>query len=73
MHLAGKPAYDPFSVSGDPNQLIGGAPPEMRPLGDVQEWYRKLITSNSGILYEDTFLQVKSSLSDLKGQLLGQF
>ena len=54
-------AYDPFSVSGDPNQLIGGAPEGVRPVGDVQEWYRKLLTSSSGIFYEDAFLQACSS------------
>ncbi len=50
--------YDPFSVSGDPNQLIGGPPPEIRPVGDIGEWFRKLATSSSGVLYEDTYLQV---------------
>lgn len=52
-------AYDPFMVSGDPNQLIGGPPEEMRPLGDIQEWYRKLLISTSGIFYEDAFLQAR--------------
>ncbi len=51
-------AGDPFSVSGDPHALMGGAPPESRPTGDLEAWHRKLCTSTSGILYEDTYLQV---------------
>lgn len=51
-------ASDPFSVSGDLHGLMGGAPPEIRPLGDVEAWHRKLCVSPSGVLYEDTHLQV---------------
>lgn len=56
-------AYDPFAGSGDPNLGIGGAPPGTQPIGDVQEWYRKLVTTNSGILYEDAYLQVTPQIS----------
>ena len=51
-------ARDPFSVSGDLHGLMGGAPPEIRPLGDVEAWHRKLCVSPSGVLYEDAYLQV---------------
>jgi hypothetical protein len=37
---------------------MGGAPPEIRPTGDIAAWFRKLCTSPSGVLYEDTCLQV---------------
>lgn len=52
------PRDDPFSVSGDLHGLMGGAPPEIRPVGDISAWYQKLCTSSSGVLYEDTYLQV---------------
>lgn len=52
-------AYDPFSVSGDAHTLMGGAPPDTRPTGDIDAWYRKLCTSSSGVLYEDSNLQVR--------------
>ena len=52
------PRDDPFSVSGDLHGLMGGAPPEIRPTGDIAAWYQKLCTSSSGVLYEDTYLQV---------------
>ena len=52
------PRDDPFSVSGDLHGLMGGAPPEVRPTGDIAAWYQKLCTSSSGVLYEDTYLQV---------------
>ena len=51
-------ASDPFSVSGDLHGLMGGAPPEIRPLGDTEAWHRKLCVSPSGVLYEDAYLQV---------------
>lgn len=56
--LAAAPSADPFGVSGDPHALMGGAPPQIRPAGDVDAWHRKLCTSASGVLYEDTCLQV---------------
>lgn len=49
---------DPFSVSGDANALVGGAPQEVQPLGDVDAWFRKLCAAPSGVLYEDASLQV---------------
>lgn len=53
-------AYDPFAISGDSNQLIGGNQQvsSLQPVGSVEEWYRNLVTSNSGIFYEDGNLQV---------------
>ena len=57
------PRDDPFSVSGDLHGLMGGAPPEIRPTGDIAAWYQKLCTSSSGVLYEDTHLQVCTCLS----------
>ena len=56
------PRDDPFSVSGDLHGLMGGAPPEIRPAGDIAAWYQKLCTSSSGVLYEDTYLQASLSL-----------
>ena len=53
------PRDDPFSVSGDLHGLMGGAPPEIRPAGDIAAWYQKLCTSSSGVLYEDTYLQAR--------------
>ena len=61
---AGAGGYDPFAVSGDPNQLISPVDPTpapsdgMQPIGDVQEWHRQLLLSNSGVFYEDANLQV---------------
>ena len=49
---------DPFSISGDANALVGGAPQEVQPLGDVDAWFRKLCAAPSGVLYEDASLQV---------------
>ncbi|BDA41202.1 AP-2 complex subunit alpha-1 [Coccomyxa sp. Obi] len=65
-------AYDPFGVSGDPHALMGGPPPEIRPTGDIAAWYRKLCTAASGVLYEDTYLQVgmKSQFQGSQGQLM---
>lgn len=51
------PVHDPFQTSGDPHGLVG-APEPFRVLGDVQEWWRKLCQADSGILYEDQYLQV---------------
>ena len=51
---------DPFSVSGDLHGLMGGAPPEIRPVGDIAAWHQKLCTSSSGVLYEDTYLQART-------------
>ncbi|CAK0759184.1 hypothetical protein CVIRNUC_002678 [Coccomyxa viridis] len=63
---------DPFSVSGDLHGLMGGAPPEIRPTGDIAAWYQKLCTSSSGVLYEDTYLQVglKMQFQGAQGQLM---
>eukprot|EP00884_Botryococcus_braunii_P018832 jgi/Botrbrau1/5632/Bobra.55_1s0021.1 len=64
-------AHDPFSVSGDPHALMGGPPPPVRPIGDIGDWYRRLLTSASGVLYEDANLQVgvKSEYRGAQGQL----
>ena len=61
--MAGAGGYDPFAISGDPSQLISGPQPtqppsSVTPIGDVEEWYRGLITSSSGVFYEDANLQV---------------
>ena len=53
---------DPFSVSGDLHGLMGGAPPEIRPTGDIAAWYQKLCISSSGVFYEDTYLQASTPL-----------
>lgn len=65
MAAAAPAAYDPFSVSGDAHALMGGAPPDTRPLGDIGAWFRKLCTSASGVLYEDSNLQARSCLDIL--------
>ena len=36
-------------------------PQPIQPIGDIAEWYRKLLTSPSGVFYEDTHLQVQSA------------
>ena len=55
---------DPFSVSGDAHALVGGAPQEVQPLGDVDAWFRKLCAAPSGVLYEDASLQVLHRWTD---------
>lgn len=55
---------DPFSVSGDAKALVGGAPQEVQPLGDVDAWFRKLCAAPSGVLYEDASLQVPQQGTD---------
>lgn len=51
---------DPFMQSGDQNQLIGGPPPAITLAGDLSQWFNALAIKDKGILYEDTFLQVKT-------------
>ncbi|KAK9806309.1 hypothetical protein WJX72_009579 [[Myrmecia] bisecta] len=65
-------ASDPFSVSGDLHGLMGGAPPEIRPVGDPVEWFGKLCVSSAGVLYEDAHLQVgmKLQFQGSQGQLV---
>ncbi len=63
--FAGAGGYDPFAISGDPNQLMTGPQPtqppsSVTPLGDIEEWYRGLVTTNSGVFYEDSNLQVST-------------
>ena len=63
--LAVTGAADPFAIrSGGPPQgppvsspVAGGAEP-VRPVGDINDWFRKLCQSPSGVLYEDNYLQV---------------
>ncbi len=56
MHVG--PA-DPFAVSGDPYALTGGqGGAQARPAGDLEEWWRRLCASGTGVLYEDNCLQV---------------
>lgn len=58
-------AADPFAISGGgapqgpPSSpaAAGGAEP-VRPIGDINDWFRKLCQSPSGVLYEDNYLQV---------------
>lgn len=62
-------AADPFAIrSGGPPQgppvsppTAGGAEP-VRPVGDINDWFRKLCQSSSGVLYEDNYLQVSPLL-----------
>lgn len=61
-------AADPFAVrSGGPPQGPPVSPPAaggaeaVRPVGDINDWFRKLCQSPSGVLYEDNYLQVKTS------------
>lgn len=64
-NLAVTGAADPFAIrSGGPPQgppvstpAAGGAEP-VRPVGDINDWFRKLCQSPSGVLYEDNYLQV---------------
>lgn len=63
--LAATGAADPFAIrSGGAPQgspvsppTAGGAEP-VRPVGDINDWFRKLCQSSSGVLYEDNYLQV---------------
>lgn len=63
--LAVTGAADPFAIrSGGPPQgppvsppVANGAEP-VRPVGDINDWFRKLCQSPSGVLYEDNYLQV---------------
>ena len=65
LYLAAIGAADPFAIrSGGPPQgppvsppVAGGAEP-VRPVGDINDWFRKLCQSPSGVLYEDNYLQV---------------
>ena len=50
---------DPFAVSGDPYALTGGQTgAQSQPAGDLDEWWRRLCASGTGVLYEDACLQV---------------
>lgn len=63
---------DPFAMGGGgaaaqapsspaaPAAAQSGAQP-VRPVGDINEWFRKLCQNPSGVLYEDQYLQVDSS------------
>ncbi|MCJ1422498.1 hypothetical protein MMC29_000378 [Sticta canariensis] len=53
---------DPFAAVEDPYSAPSGSS-QIQPIGDVQEWHRKLLTANSGVFYEDTHLQVGMKLS----------
>ena len=46
------------AFSGDADALVGGAPQDVQPVGDVDAWFRKLCAAPSGSLYEDASLQV---------------
>ncbi|KAL3140296.1 hypothetical protein ABBQ38_004564 [Trebouxia sp. C0009 RCD-2024] len=48
----------------------GGAEP-IRPVGDINDWFRKLCQSPSGVLYEDNYLQVglKTQYQGSQGQI----
>lgn len=61
---------DPFAVGGGGAAAAAGpSPPSapaaaqstaqpVRPVGDINEWFRKLCQAPSGVLYEDNYLQV---------------
>lgn len=57
--------------------LVAGVPSDMtmreaiQPIGDVDQWFGKLCLSNSGILYEDSYLQIglKSQYQGSTGQI----
>jgi hypothetical protein len=50
----------------------GGAAPLVEPVGSVAEWFQKLCQADSGVLYEDPFLQigVKQQYAGPQGRLL---
>jgi hypothetical protein len=50
----------------------GGAAPPVEPVGSVAEWFQKLCQADSGVLYEDAFLQigVKQQYAGPQGRLL---
>ena len=63
---------DPFAVRGtgsqsqgppssSPGPAGGGAEP-VRPIGDVNDWFRKLCQNASGVLYEDNYLQARQHM-----------
>ena len=69
---------DPFAVGGSGAAAAGPTPPSVsaaaqstaqpvRPVGDINDWFRKLCQAPSGILYEDNYLQVcKGSVASLQ-------
>eukprot|EP00210_Caulerpa_lentillifera_P000422 g410.t1 len=63
---------DPFAASGAEHELIGGPPPAITPLGDLDQWFTALITKDKGVLYEDTYLQLglHGSFNGSRGSLV---
>ena len=68
-------AADPFAVRGGgaaqgppSSPAAPGGPEPVRPTGDINDWFRKLCQSPSGVLYEDNYLQ--ASIWPLRSQVL---
>mmetsp|Transcript_28079 Transcript_28079/g.53476 ORF Transcript_28079/g.53476 Transcript_28079/m.53476 type:complete len:1010 (+) Transcript_28079:139-3168(+) len=57
---ASQGAVDPFAAMDDllVPAAAGGAPAAVQPIGDLQEWFDKLVAANSGVLYEDPHVQI---------------
>jgi len=60
MSGGGAPQGPPSSPAA-----AGGAEP-VRPIGDINDWFRKLCQSPSGVLYEDNYLQVAVHLCSVQ-------
>lgn len=62
---------DPFAAMDDllVPAASGGAPAAVQPIGDLQEWFDKLVAANSGVLYEDPHVQVSRLMWRAVGQL----
>lgn len=54
-------ASDPFAAGGAMGGLSGDG--KVQPIGDVADWYRRLMLSDSGVLYEDPYIQVGVKMS----------
>ncbi|DBA96016.1 hypothetical protein WJX77_003113 [Trebouxia sp. C0004] len=72
-------AADPFATSGGgapqgppSSPASAGSAEPVRPIGDINDWFRKLCQSPSGVLYEDNYLQVgvKTQYQGSQGQIM---
>jgi hypothetical protein len=53
---------DPFGGMELLAPLTSTAPTEATPLGDLNEWFDRLCLTDTGVLYEDQYLQARASL-----------
>mmetsp|Transcript_9050 Transcript_9050/g.10464 ORF Transcript_9050/g.10464 Transcript_9050/m.10464 type:complete len:298 (+) Transcript_9050:2-895(+) len=72
-------AADPFAAM-EGMDLLGGAAPTadagtIQPIGSIKEWYTKLCTTDTGVLYQDVNLQIglKASYQGPAGRVILYF